>query len=67
MSRSCMSASGSPYVLDYYEFDGPQFADLANDPEKPVFKVATTAGERLDMARLEQLDLWVVSYRIEVE
>ncbi len=51
MSRSAVSASGSPYVLELHDFEHPEF----DNPEKPVFSVATPAGERLDMARLEQV------------
>src|SRR5258707_14175993 len=56
MSRSAMSASGSPYVLEHIEFDEGGFDDPKFDnPEKPVFSVATPAGERFDAAWLEQV------------
>lgn len=61
MSRSSMSPSGSRYVLEYPEFDDcklndPELDDwVKDDPAKPVFSVATPAGERLDAARLKQV------------
>jgi hypothetical protein len=51
MSRSAVSASGSPYVLELHDFEDPKF----DDARKPVFSVATPAGERFDTARLEQV------------
>jgi hypothetical protein len=47
MSRSSVSSSGSAYVLEYHE----DFDDL----QKPVFSVATPAGERLDSSWLQQV------------
>src|SRR5579864_2996105 len=51
MSRSAVSASGAPYVLAIPEFEGPEF----DNPERPLFSVATPAGERFDAAWLEQV------------
>jgi len=51
MSRSSVSPSGSPYVLTIPEYEGPEF----DDPEKPVFSVATPAGERFDTTWIEQV------------
>jgi hypothetical protein len=51
MSHSAVSASGAPYVLELNDLGDPKF----DNPEKPVFSVATPAGERFDAAWLEQV------------
>ncbi len=52
-----MSLSGSPYVLNEHELNDNDLANLgsSNSQQPAVFKVDTPAGERFDLAPLEQV------------